>query len=84
MIQPEFFVLHWKIAIFLCAFWLWISVSFTLRMWLVHKSAKRMKKILWSVMLLVPLFGWLAYGAWFRIPDYHDTPIPPHDGLGGA
>jgi hypothetical protein len=29
-------------------------------------------------------FGWLAYGAWFRIPDCHNTPIPEHPGLGGA
>jgi hypothetical protein len=34
-------------------------------------------------MLLVPLFGWIAYGAWFQIPSRHDAPAPRSDPMGG-
>ena len=84
MFDRDFFSEHWKLTIYLCAFWLWISATLTIRMWRVHRCVGRVKKILWSGMLLVPLFGWLAYGAWFRIPDYHNTPISEHPGLGGG
>ena len=58
------------------AFCLWVSVSLIIRMWLVERSASVFKRILWSVMLLIPLFGWLAYGAWFHIPSRHGMSAP--------
>ncbi len=32
-----------------------------------------MKKLFWSIMLLIPGFGWLAYGALFRLPGFNDS-----------
>ncbi len=56
---------------------LWVSISLILRMWIVHRQASLWKKLRWSFVLLVPLFGWLLYGGFFRVPSYTDVPAPP-------
>jgi hypothetical protein len=70
---------HPRAALAIGAFCLWISVSLMLHMWFVHRRESRMKKLVWSFLLLLPLFGWLLYAGCFRIPDYSDTPCPPSD-----
>jgi hypothetical protein len=72
-------VLHPRAAIEIGAFCLWISVSLMLHMWFIHRCESLMKKLVWSFLLLLPLFGWLLYAGCFQIPDYSDTPCPPGD-----
>jgi hypothetical protein len=43
-------------------------------MWLLHRRASFVKKLCWSFVLLVPLFGWLACGGLFQIPGETDIP----------
>jgi len=64
------FAQHPRVAIALAAFCLWVSVCLILRMWLIHRRASFLKKLLWSVMLFVPLFGWLFYAGCFQVPGY--------------
>jgi len=63
-------------ALCLAGFLLWISFSLILRMWIVHRKASLWKKLRWSFVLLVPLFGWLLYGGLFQVPGYTDVPAP--------
>ena len=43
-----------------------ISLTFIIFLWLKHKEDSFLKKTLWSLMLFVPLFGWLFYGALYE------------------
>ena len=64
-------------TIALSAFCLWISVSLILRMWLLHRTTTFFKKVVWSLILFVPLLGWFFYAGCFKPPDYTDMPLPP-------
>ena len=75
---------HPVVATWSGAFCLWVSISLIIRMWLVHRRATVIKKLTWSVLLLIPLFGWFLYAGCFHPPDYTDIPIPETPGLGGA
>ena len=74
---------HPVACIWLGAFFLWVSASLIIRMWIVHRSASPFRRVLWSFVLLLPLFGWMAYAAFFKVPDYHNTPAPRSDDGGG-
>ena len=60
---------HPVLLIVLCAVWAWVSITLVIRLWLVHRSASFLKKFLWSLMLLVPVFGWMLYGGSFQTPQ---------------
>lgn len=83
MITPEFLRTHWLGAAIVAAVCVWISFCLILRMWLVHRSAPVIKKLLWSLMLIVPFFGWLAFGAWFQTLSRHDLQPGRSDPEGG-
>jgi len=55
---------------------LWISLSLILRMWLLNRQSGTVKKLFWSIVLLIPFAGWVAYGAWFDVPDIHNNRCP--------
>lgn len=57
----------------LVGFWIWASLTLILRIWLVHRREPEGKKLFWSVVVLVPLFGWLFYGGLFRVPPDNET-----------
>jgi hypothetical protein len=83
LMPPEFFEYHWEataIGITVC---LWISICLILRVWIIERRATFMKKLLWSMMLLIPGLGWLAYGALFRRPGFNDTSSGGFDAYGG-
>jgi hypothetical protein len=54
---------HKKVAIVLGTLWLYVSLGMILQMSIVHRYAKFARKLIWSIILLFSLFGWLAYGA---------------------
>lgn len=74
---------HPFLLIVLCALWAWVSITLVVRLWLVHRKATFVKKFLWSLMLLVPLFGWMFYGGFFQTPGYHNIPAPESPGTRG-
>lgn len=65
---------HSKVAIVLGSLWLYVSLGMTLQMWIVHRKAKFTKKLFWSIILIFPLFGRLAYGAGFNVPEADPCP----------
>jgi hypothetical protein len=49
-----------------CAF---VSLSLIARLWVLHQRARVIPKIVWSVVLLIPLFGWLCFAAFYTPPE---------------
>ncbi len=66
---------HPAAALVLASLSLAASMVLICRMWSVHRKDTFFKKLLWSFILLVPLAGWIAYGALFHPLGYSDTPI---------
>src|SRR5688572_1851923 len=58
----------------LAGLWLWISGALIIRVWTAHAAASLPRKVGWSFVLLVPIFGWLFYGGLFQIPGVHPNP----------
>ena len=52
-----------------CAF---ISFILILKLWLNHPRDPILKKLRWSILLCVPFFGWVFYGAFY-------TPLVEND-----
>jgi hypothetical protein len=67
---------HPTVAIVLLAISLWVSFSLIARLWLIHRQRSVIAKLLWSIVLLVPLFGWIAYGAFFAPPPVSSNRAP--------
>jgi hypothetical protein len=60
---------HRVAAIILAGLCAWVSLSLIARMWFVHRRAGLIKKLFWSLVLLVPIAGWIFYGALFHPPS---------------
>lgn len=59
----------------------WVSLCLIARMWIVDAKASFAGKLFWSGMLLVPLFGWVLYSAFYEVPSDHNMPLPPSNGV---
>lgn len=46
--------------------WAVVTVGLWIHLWKQPASVGR--RILWSLVILVPAFGWAAYGGWFEVP----------------
>ena len=58
----------------------WVSGCLIILMWYRHSGASFAKKLMWSVVLLIPLIGWILYGGFFKVPHPTDIPLPPSIG----
>ena len=56
------------LVIVLCG---WTSAWLIVRLWMNHRLDSVLKRLAWSLVLLVPVFGWVAYGAFY-------VPLPPN------
>ena len=77
---------HPRIAICIGAFCLWVSLCLIIRLWVVHSRVPLYRRLIWSLVLLIPFFGWLAYGGGFHVPLPNDSPCAenPDAGTGGG
>jgi hypothetical protein len=76
---------HPKVAVYVWGFCLYISVCLILRIWIIHRRAGFLRKMVWSLIVLIPLFGWLAYGGCFRPLETNSNPCPrEHDWASGS
>jgi hypothetical protein len=67
-----------KIAFAVC---LGISATLILHMWCVHVRDGFLKKCFWSLILLVPVLGWVFYGGCYTpLSPRGDSPGPFFDG----
>jgi hypothetical protein len=55
---------------------IWITLSLIVRMWFIHRRVALATKLFWSVVLLIPLFGWIFYAAVFRPPTVSESRAP--------
>jgi uncharacterized membrane protein len=56
---------HHVAALLLFSFCAWLSLSLIIRFWLKHQTDPWHKKIVWSLVLCIPFFGWILYGAFY-------------------
>lgn len=77
---PRWLAAHPHVAISFGAFCLWVSICLLLNLWLIRRGSF-LKKLVWSFIVLFPLFGWVAYGGCFPAPDYHNTPCAPNHAI---
>ena len=70
---------HPAFYISIAGFCLWVSLIFIIRIWLVHRNAPLVQKLFWTFVVLIPLFGWLCYGALFRSLPPGNVPCPVGD-----
>lgn len=65
---PHWLAAHPHIAISLGGFCLWVSVCLIIHLWL-SRPGSDVKKVCWSVILLIPLVGWTLYAGCYEIPS---------------
>ena len=67
-------------------FVLWLSLAIILRMWLRHREAHVIKKLFWTVILMIPMIGAVFYAAFFKRPGSHNNGGGGNGGMpaGGA
>jgi len=65
---PHWLGVHPNIAIAFGSFCLWVSLCLIIRLWLIHPGSD-VKKVYWSVILLIPLVGWTLYAGCYEIPS---------------
>jgi len=73
---PDFLAAHSKAAIVIAAVCAFVSLCLIARLWVVHSKASTLRKLVWSVLLLVPLLGWIFYGAFFQPPSVSENRAP--------
>ncbi len=56
---------------------LYVSVCLIARMWLKYRNDSLTKKLFWSVILLMPLAGWVFYAAFYNPYPYPGGKNPP-------
>ena len=60
---------HRPIAVAAAAVWAFVSFCLIARLWVVHRRARVIPKLAWSVVLLIPILGWLLFAAFFHQPE---------------
>jgi len=59
---------HWPVALILLGIWAWISLSMIATLWIRHRHTTLPRKLIWTVILLVPAVGWVLYLGIFHTP----------------
>ena len=61
------------VGIALAALWAFISLCMIARLWALHRRERLFTKLVWSLILIIPLFGWLFFAAFYRPPEALDS-----------
>ncbi len=67
---------HHVAGVVIFAFCAWLSLSLIIRLWLKDRNASWIKKLVWSIVLLIPFGGWIAYGAFYTPLSENDVKTP--------
>ncbi|MGI8956877.1 MAG: hypothetical protein ACR2II_08185 [Chthoniobacterales bacterium] len=76
MLDPVDIQKHPVAGILVLMLCVWGSLGFIVRIWFAHREAGVSRKLVWSIIVLIPIFGWLAYGAFFRSSSAIDPSAP--------
>jgi hypothetical protein len=63
------------IGVILFYFCAWLSLSLIIRLWLKERKDSWYKKLMWSLILCIPLGGWIAYGAFYTSLPENDVKV---------
>ncbi len=74
MLTPETLAAHWKLVAILCAISVSISLCLIANLWIRRRSDSLGRKLSWSIILLVPVIGWLFYAAFYHPPEASGVP----------
>jgi len=50
----------------------------------MHRRDSLLKRLLWTLILCVPFFGWLFYGGCYTPPPENDVRISPNSNIGAG
>ena len=59
-----------------------ISAALILSLWLRHRRDHLLKRLGWSLVLLVPVIGWVLYGGLYRPPPVQRDDLRARETLG--
>ncbi|MEM8954909.1 MAG: hypothetical protein AAGD22_12220 [Verrucomicrobiota bacterium] len=48
--------------------WMWISSCLIVNIWLRHTWARLRLRTFWTIIVLIPILGWIFYAGFFRVP----------------
>jgi hypothetical protein len=71
----DFVLEHWKLAVSLLIVCEGFSLCLIARLWITRRRMGVFRKLAWSLVLLVPIVGWLFFAAF--------SPAPQRDEHGG-
>jgi hypothetical protein len=71
----DFLLAHWKLAVALLIVCEGFSLCLIARLWLTRRKMGVVRKLAWSLVLLLPVVGWLFFAAF--------CPAPGRDEHGG-
>ena len=60
---------HPRVAVAIGAIWAFVSLCLIARLWLLHRRDRVVAKLVWSLALCIPLFGWIFFAAFYRPPE---------------
>jgi hypothetical protein len=66
----DFLAVHSTAAVVTVAVCVFISFCLIARLWILFSRDSIARKIVWTLLLFVPLLGWIFYGAFYRPPAY--------------
>ena len=58
-----------RIAIAAGAIWAFVSLFLITRLWVAHRRDRIVAKLAWSLVLCIPLLGWIFFAAFYRPPE---------------
>lgn len=64
-----------------CALWAFISLCLMARIWVLYRRERFRKKLFWTAIVMVPFFGWIICGAFFKALRDNDTACEGAQGI---
>jgi hypothetical protein len=61
-----------RVAVAAGAVWMFVSLCLIARLWVVHRRDRIVAKLVWSLVLSIPFFGWIFFAAFYRPPEALD------------
>ena len=60
---------HNNVGVICVGLWAFVGLCLIARLWTLHRRDRIISKVVWSIILLLPIFGWLFFAAFYRPPD---------------
>jgi hypothetical protein len=65
---------HQTLGVVIGASCIFLSLCLIARLWVIHAEDSVPRKLFWSILLLIPLIGWIGYGGFYHPPGYSSVP----------